>query len=124
MPSKRRSRKSSRKGSRKGSRKSSRTSKKGSRKLRLVSLGRSPNKDKKYRAKFSDGTHTDFGATGYSDFTKHKDVERKKRYIQRHSRNENWRNMKSPGALSRYVLWNKPSLRASVADYKSRLSRR
>lgn len=92
--------------------------------MRLVSLGRSPKKEKKYRAKFSDGTHTDFGATGYSDFTKHKDEERKKRYIQRHARNENWRNMKSPGALSRYILWNKSTLRASVADYRSRLARR
>ena len=31
-----------------------------------------------------------FGAAGYSDFTKHKDVERRQRYIARHEKNENW----------------------------------
>ena len=89
-------------------------------KLRLVKLSRSPKKEKKYRAHFSDGTHTDFGAAGMSDYTKHKDASRKDRYLKRHAKRENWRNMKSPGALSRYILWNKPSLRASLADYKRR----
>ena len=108
--------------------KSSRSKKtKGSRKtkgpLRLSKLSRSPIKGKKYRAHFSDGTHTDFGAVGYSDFTKHKDPKRMQRYLSRHKSRENWGNLKSAGALSRYILWNKPSLSASVADYKRRLSR-
>ena len=90
-------------------------------KVKLIKLTSSPNKTKKMRAYFSDGTHTDFGATGYSDYTKHKDPERKQRYIDRHKRHENWKNMKSAGALSRYILWNKPSLKASIADYKRRL---
>lgn len=92
-------------------------------KLRLIKITKSPNKTKKYRAVFSDGTHTDFGAKGYSDFTKHKDSSRKSRYISRHKKRENWRNMKSPGALSRYILWNKPSLKSSIADYKRKLNR-
>lgn len=89
-------------------------------KVRLLRVSRSPKKEKKLRAYFSDGTHTDFGAAGMSDYTKHKDAARKERYIKRHSRNENWRNMKSAGALSRYILWNKPSLQASLADYRRR----
>ena len=32
-----------------------------------------------------------FGATGYSDFIKHKDEERKQRYIARHTVNQNGR---------------------------------
>lgn len=92
--------------------------------IRLSRLGKSPIKGKKYRAYFSDGTHTDFGASGYSDFTKHKDPSRMKRYLARHKKREDWGNLKSPGALSRYILWNKPSLSASVADYKRRLSSR
>ena len=91
-----------------------------SRKLKLVKISRSPKKDKKLRAYFSDNTHTDFGAVGYSDYTKHKDDERMKRYIGRHKSRENWKNPKSAGALSRYVLWNKTSLRASISDYKKR----
>ena len=55
-----------------------------------------------------------------SDYTKHKDPERKKRYMNRHKKNENWNDYMSPGALSRWILWNKPSFRDSVKDYKKR----
>lgn len=95
--------------------------KKGSRrKIRLLSIKKSPIKGKKLRASFSDGTHTDFGCAGMSDFTKHKDRARMQRYISRHKSRENWRNYKSRGSLSRYILWNKPSLRSSITDYKKR----
>ena len=61
-----------------------------------------------------------FGANGMSDFTIHKDPERKQRYIDRHSTHEDWANPVSAGALSRWILWNKTSLRASIADYKKK----
>lgn len=77
-------------------------SKSKSRKLKLLKIVKSPNKLKKYRAYFSDGKHTDFGSTGYSDFTKHRDPERKKRYISRHRSRENWKAPKTAGALSLY----------------------
>jgi len=93
-----------------------------SRKLKLVKIVKSPKKLKKYRAYFSDGKHTDFGAIGYSDFIKHKDPERKKRYINRHRSRENWKDPKTAGSLSLYVLWNKPTFRASVADYKRKFN--
>ena len=63
---------------------------------------------------------THFGSAGMSDFTKNKDEERKKRYLNRHRKNENWNDKFSAGALSRWVLWNKPTLTASIADYKRR----
>jgi len=116
MPRSRRSRNKSRRSPRGTSKNKIRKS--GS--LKLSKISKSPIKGKKLRAYFSDGTHTDFGATGYSDFTKHKDVSRKKRYIIRHTSRENWRNPKSAGALSRYVLWNKTSLNDSISDYKRR----
>jgi hypothetical protein len=98
-----------------------------SRKLKLQKLVRSPNKTKKYRAYFNDGTHTDFGASGYQNFggvgkEKHLDIERKKRYINRHKNKENWKDPKKAGTLSRYVLWNKESFRESVKDYKKRFN--
>ena len=89
-------------------------------KLKLVKIVKSPKPEKKYRAHFSDGTHTDFGARGMSDFTKHKDPERKKRYMSRHRSRENWNSPKTPGALSRWVLWNKNTLKKSIADYKKK----
>ncbi len=119
MPSKKHSKKSrklSKKVSRKGSRKTSNG------KFKLVKIVRSPRAEKKLRAYFSDGTHTDFGATGYSDFTKHKNPSRKDRYDSRHKSRENWNNPKSAGSLSKYVLWNKPSLKASISDYKKRFN--
>jgi hypothetical protein len=55
-----------------------------------------------------------------SDFTKHKDEERKQRYLDRHKANENWNKPDTAGALSRWILWNKPTLRESIQDYKER----
>ena len=89
--------------------------------LSLVKLIKSPNKEKKFRAIFNDGTHTDFGAKGYSDYTIHKDYDRMKRYDSRHKRREDWNKMKSRGALSKWILWNKPSLKGSIADYRKKL---
>jgi len=63
-----------------------------------------------------------FGANGMSDYTIHKDAERKKRYIARHAKNENFNNPITAGALSRWILWNKPSFRESVADYKRKFN--
>ena len=113
-----RSTRSRRKSKRRSTRRSRRSIKKSKGKLKLVKIIKSPNKKKKYRAYFSTGKHTDFGAAGMSDYTKHKDPERMKRYLNRHKSRENWRDPTTAGSLSRYVLWNKPSFRASVADYK------
>lgn len=101
------------------------TKKEGS--IKLVKIVPSVKKDKKYDAHFSDGTVTHFGAKGYQNYggvgkEKHLDENRKKAYLRRHSATENWNDFKSPGALSRWVLWNKPSFRESVADYKKRFN--
>jgi hypothetical protein len=61
-----------------------------------------------------------FGAAGMSDFTKHKDEERKELYLARHKKNEDWEKPMTPGSLARYILWNKPTLKESIADYKKR----
>ena len=65
---------------------------------------------------------THFGAKGMSDYTIHKDVERKTRYITRHAKREDWDDPVTAGALSRWILWNKPSYRDSVNDYKIRFN--
>jgi hypothetical protein len=97
------------------------------RKLRLKTIRRSHNKAKKWDAVFEypDG-HTKtsaFGARGMSDYTKHKDVTRRNRYIERHGHmKEDWSDPTTPGALSRWVLWNKPSFKGSLADYKKRFN--
>ncbi len=89
-----------------------------------VLIKKSTQPKKKYMAVFTDNGKkvktTHFGSAGMSDFTKNKDEERKKRYLDRHRKNENWNDYKSAGSLARYILWNKPTLRASIADYKRR----
>jgi hypothetical protein len=78
---------------------------------------------KKYTAIFYDENKkkiktTQFGATGYEDYTTHGDEERKKRYIERHKNaNENWADYKSAGSLAYHILWNKPTFTASYNDY-------
>lgn len=89
---------------------------------RSVRIAKSQKKGKKYTAIFRyDNNRTKtihFGAEGMSDYTKHKTPERKKRYISRHKKRENWNVPDTAGSLSRWILWNKPSMRASMADYK------
>lgn len=63
-----------------------------------------------------------FGAEGMSDYTIHKDPERMKRYLKRHRKNEDWNNPMSAGALSRWILWNKPSYKESVDDFIERFN--
>jgi len=92
--------------------------------LRLKGIRRSRKAEKKYDAIFETNGRQkviSFGAAGMSDYTKHKNATRKARYIKRHGgMGENWKKPDTAGALSRWVLWNKKSFRASVADYKRR----
>ena len=126
MPHKSRSKSTRRSAHRSSARRSSHRrscSNKGKKRLSLISIKRSPKKDKKYVATFCKNGHikqTHFGAKGMSDYTKHKDPERKSRYIQRHKSRENWSDPTSAGALSRYVLWGKTSFRGSVNAYKKK----
>ena len=92
-----------------------------------VVIKKSTNKDKKYMAIFYDGEKkiktTHFGASGYTDFIKSGGDEKKKKlYLDRHRANENWNDYKSAGSLSRWILWNKKTLSASIADYKNRFN--
>jgi hypothetical protein len=67
--------------------------------------------------------HIRFGAVGYEDYTIHKDPMRKKRYIIRHKDRETWYGKDAPltpGCLSRWILWNKRTLQASISDFKKR----
>lgn len=90
-----------------------------------VAIYKSSVKGKKYTAVFYDDDfeevkRTSFGAKGMSDFTIHKDEERKERYLKRHRKNEDWNDYTSAGSLSRYILWNLTTLKDSFDDYLKR----
>ena len=63
-----------------------------------------------------------FGAKGYSDFTQNKDEERKSNYIARHKAREDWTKsgIDTAGFWSKNLLWNKPSVDASLKDLKKK----
>jgi hypothetical protein len=86
----------------------------------MVQFFHANDKKHKYVAVFDDGSHTAFGALGYEDFTTHKNIKRKQAYLRRHRKNENWNDPKSAGALSKWILWNKPTIEESIQDYVKR----
>ena len=81
-------------------------------------LSKSTRVGKKYMVNI-DGRTVHFGAASYEDFTTHKDMTRKTNYLARHS-NENWNDPMTAGFWARWLLWNKPSLKASVDDLNKR----
>jgi hypothetical protein len=93
--------------------------------IKLLKISPSDKATKKYDAIFNvDGKRrtVSFGAKGYSDFIHHKNEARKNAYLSRHKTTENWNNPITPGSLSRWILWNKPTLKESVSDYVRRFN--
>ena len=102
-----------------------------------VSIIKSPDRKKKFRAVLEDGRTVDFGASGYSDYTKHKNPSRMRSYVLRHggrvpkrtiaerepdkiqnmmldvtsSDKENWKlsGIGGAGFWSRWYLWSFPT---------------
>jgi len=93
--------------------------------IKLLKIRPSDKATKKYDATFTiDGKQrvVSFGAKGYSDFIQHKNEARKNAYLARHKTTENWNNPVTPGALSRWILWNKTTLKDSISDYIRRFN--
>ena len=99
--------------------------------MKLLSIKPSDRKDKRYVAEFcqcngeskcksEERKKTHFGYKGGSTYIDHKDDKKKDAYIARHKVNEKWNEPTSAGALARFILWNKKTLSASIADFKSR----
>ena len=103
-----------------------------------VKILRSPDRKKKFRAILGDGRTVDFGASGYSDYTKHKNPSRMRSYVLRHggqipkrivaerqpamihrmmrnidkSDREDWKlsGIGGAGFWSRWYLWSQPTI--------------
>ena len=96
-------------------------------------IKKSSRKDKKYMIKHNDKT-IHFGAQTYKDYTLMNDKlssfyepnknireNTKKNYQSRH-RKDPINTAFTPGSLSYYLLWNKPTLTASIKDYNKRFN--
>ena len=81
-----------------------------------IVITKSKKPDKKYDSRINGSKTVSFGQKGASDYTKHKDPIRKEAYIARHKKNEDWSksNMASPAWMSRYILWEKTTLKGAV----------
>jgi hypothetical protein len=91
----------------------------------FVNITKSTRAGKKMMAIFYDMNKkkvktTHFGQETASDYTIHGDMQRKANYIARHKAREDWNDYMSSGSLAYYILWNKPTLTASIEDYINR----
>tara|TARA_R110000823_G_scaffold22228_2_gene66661 strand:- start:211 stop:516 length:306 start_codon:yes stop_codon:yes gene_type:complete len=66
---------------------------------------------------------THFGSAGMSDYTINKDKERRKLYLDRHRKRENWDNPLSAGSLSKHILWgDSTSKQTNIANFKNKFN--
>ena len=95
----------------------------------LVSVGPSTSRTKKLMAVFRDGPRrktVHFGARGYNDFTTYWKIDpniakqHRASYIRRHATRENWADPTTPGALSRFILWEKKTIPLAIRAFRSR----
>jgi hypothetical protein len=99
--------------------------------MKVVHLEPSENRNKKWTVVLQDKTkqhRVSFGAVGYNDFTLFPDrvvaEERKRLYLIRHKDKEDWTRsgILTAGFWSRWILWNKPSVKESFNDVKKRFN--
>lgn len=83
----------------------------------IIILKRSNRKNKKWMVKVDKRT-IHFGDSRYKDFTQHKDLNRRRLYILRHQKNEDWTKtgIKTAGFWSYWLLWNKSTIEESKRD--------
>lgn len=92
-----------------------------------LKITRSDRDGKKWKAEFiaDNGAvkkTTHFGASGYEDYTQHKDKERRRLYRARH-KNDNLTDKFSAGALSYYILWgDSTSIATNIRNFKSKFN--
>ena len=87
--------------------------------MKQVLIKKSPKPDKRLVAEFPT-KKVHFGASGGSTFVDHRNTQTKKAWMARHKVNADWSDYDTAGALSKHVLWNKASMKASVSDLNSR----
>ena len=80
-------------------------------------------KNKRFKATFTNGTTTKFGQSNpkQGTFIDHKDMTLRKNYIKRHLRDLDTNDFTRAGFLSLFLLWDKPTLKESITSYNKRI---
>ena len=80
-----------------------------------IEINKSNRKINKYKAVIDGKNEIHFGHSSYQDFTTHKDPKRKENYIARTSNQDHSKaNIASPSWMSRFILWEKPTLKSAI----------
>ena len=87
----------------------------------LIDSGRA---GKRYAVRI--GTKTIHFGSEHDSFPFHKDPARRERYLQRHRAREDWTRsgVETPGFYARWVLWEKPTIAASLREIQRRFGLR
>ncbi len=90
--------------------------------MKTYTLEKSKSKNKKF--KITNGKTINFGDSRYDDFTLHKNPNRKKLYLARHRKRENWNKsgINTAGFWSKNILWNKNTLNKSIKDTEKKFN--
>ena len=82
-----------------------------------IIISPSTNLNKKYKAVIDGRKTIHFGHSQYQDFTTHNDPKRRDNYIARTSKQDHSKqNIASPAWMSRFIAWEKPTLKGAVAS--------
>lgn len=86
-------------------------------------LSKSSRKGKKWMVQHGK-TKIHFGASGYSDYTIHKDPRRKKMYLARHKPGQDWdkSGINTAGFWSRWLLWEYPDFEKSIREFEKKFN--
>lgn len=99
--------------------------------VKFLGLHKSDRPEKKYYALLEGDSGREkrvyFGDSSSKDFTLFSPLEReerKRRYIVRHSAREDWTKsgLETAGFWAKHILWNKPTVSASLADTRRRFN--
>ena len=85
-------------------------------------LYKSDKPNKKYLIITPQEKKINFGDNRYFDYTQTKDPFKKKLYINRHRKRENWYDLNTAGFWSRWLLWNKSDLDESIKDIEKKFN--
>ena len=85
-----------------------------------IIISKSKNINKKYDARIDGKKTVSFGSSQHQSFPDHKNPERKQRYLNRHKSRENWNDHTTAGFFAKNILWNKPTITASITDTNNR----
>lgn len=97
--------------------------------MKLVSIKPATDGRHKYTAIFNPKKTVHFGQAGANDYliyskqSKTIADEKRKLYLARHEKRENWNDPTTAGSLSRYLLWgDSSSLKQNIIDFKKRFN--